>query len=86
MPASMCARAGSSDILCVRTSASHSVFTNVVRPVPDAPASRRQPPAQTKGVRAKKRTDDHHRELDPLLDLVGPAPARERHGASKGGA
>jgi hypothetical protein len=37
MPSSTCAVSGLSEILCDRTSDSQRVFTNVVRPVPEAP-------------------------------------------------
>lgn len=37
IPSSTCAVSGLSQTLCCRTSDSHRVFTNVVRPVPEAP-------------------------------------------------
>ena len=72
MPSSMCAVSGLSQTLCGRISDSQSVFTNVVRPVPDAP---RWPCFQRRtemglGVRL---TNDHDGELNTLFHILSAA-------------
>lgn len=71
MPSSMCAVSELSANLCGRTSESQSVFTNVVRPVPEAPGSRTAVKKSSAGRGCfGGRTDDHDGELDTLLSFV----------------
>ena len=50
---------------------SQSVFTKVVRPVPDAPGKSRELDVDGhNGARRERLTDDHYRELDSLLDIL----------------
>lgn len=94
MPSSVWADAGSSQILCERTSDSHSVFTNVVRPVPEVPEihpkniykrftskwrEQRQKALVSPAAKEKIRTNHHNGELDTLFGLVSSASAGERH-------
>lgn len=89
MPSSVWADAGSSQILCERTSDSHNVFTKVVRPVPEVPESIQREKnkhsksrSDTKAIvspTTKIRTNHHDSELDTFLGLVSSASASERH-------
>lgn len=58
------------------------MFTNVVRPVPEAPSLQQGGWSVRKvssDMSGGKRTDDHEGELNSLLDLVSPASACKRH-------
>lgn len=74
IPSSTCADSGLSQILWERTSASQSVFTKVVRPVPEAPVMVSTAIASSCYWTP---TDDHNSELN-ALDLVSP-PSSDRH-------
>jgi hypothetical protein len=80
----MCAVSGLSETLCARTSDSQRVFTKVVRPVPEAPATRwenrvNKHRTSRNNTWKERLTNDHQGELDTLLDLVSSASAGERH-------
>src|ERR1700676_2972408 len=85
MPSSTCAVSGLSEILWAKTSDSQSVFTKVVRPVPEAPARAKYARhGQLVSKQPEKRmryglTDHHDGELHTLLDLVPSASSSERH-------
>ena len=84
MPSSTWAVSALSAILWDKTSDSQRVFTKVVRPVPDAPVCLRVPVTENKEAIHEWKTrvgltNDHHGELDTLLDLVAPASC-VRHG------
>lgn len=78
MPSSTCAVSALSEILCGRTSDSQRVFTNVVRPVPDAPVGKENIVSngrmRTRRDVEKLPTNDHDGELNTLFDLVSPSP------------
>ena len=76
IPASTWASSGLSMTLCWRTSDSHSVFTKVVRPVPEAP-SEMESMWTPESINCLTRTDNHDRELD-ALHFVSPS-SWDRH-------
>lgn len=78
IPTSIWASSGLSMTLCGRTSDSHSVFTNVVRPVPEAPSEMESTLLWTLDWTSRfTRTNNHDRELD-ALHFISPS-SRDRH-------
>lgn len=77
IPASIWASSGLSMTLCARTSDSHSVFTKVVRPVPEAPSEIGSTLLWTDSINHLTRTDNHDGELD-ALHFVSPS-SWDRH-------
>ena len=68
----MCAVSGLSQTLCGRISDSQSVFTKVVRPVPDAPSCQgfeRRSEMRLRGLL----TNDHDGELNTLFHILSAA-------------
>ena len=79
MPSSSCAVSGLSHTLCANTSDSQRVFTKVVRPVPEAPAS--QAPVSTHAERGARmcRRDRNGGRPCALADEIGRPRLTDDH-------